>query len=358
MTTRTKHLLFSACFALLALAAIVIAVSALLRATPRSVQAMEHEGQVAFSVDRASILPGQCIHVRWKVDGIQAVYVNGTGQAGAGELKVCPKGEATQRLRVVFKDDTIRTYSIMTDVVLWKPIIWLPLALGAALLALAVHPWLPVRRQVLAASVLILFGAVVLLSLVYRIVFPGDIAIVTDYPNSQVYFASDHRWLASPVHCTTLHWDVEGVQEVHLGSEGKAGQGVQQVCPYPDKIPVLRVVLPDGTSQTYPLPIHSTLDRHGLIILAAGLGLIFVAADVLKVPPAQTMITTAWQAVISRATNPALRIDVLQVLLTIWIFGIMLMLWVISGRLGQEWFLNAMNCLQDLITDLFHVSFG
>ncbi len=46
---------------------------------------------VELSADRAwTILPGQCATVRWALDGIASVYVNGEGKVGHGEMAFCP----------------------------------------------------------------------------------------------------------------------------------------------------------------------------------------------------------------------------------------------------------------------------
>ena len=46
---------------------------------------------VALSADRAwTLLPGQCATVRWDLEGIQSLYVNGEGKVGQDEMAFCP----------------------------------------------------------------------------------------------------------------------------------------------------------------------------------------------------------------------------------------------------------------------------
>lgn len=46
---------------------------------------------VSLSADRAwALLPGQCATVRWDLEGIQSVFVNGEGKVGHDEMAFCP----------------------------------------------------------------------------------------------------------------------------------------------------------------------------------------------------------------------------------------------------------------------------
>jgi hypothetical protein len=62
------------------------------------------------------LLPGECVTVRWDVQHIKAVYLNGQGQVGSGEAVQCPTAGAVPELRVIFQDDSEQRYRL--DVVI------------------------------------------------------------------------------------------------------------------------------------------------------------------------------------------------------------------------------------------------
>ena len=46
---------------------------------------------ISITADRAwTLLPGQCATVRWDLEGIQSLYVNGEGKVGHDEMEFCP----------------------------------------------------------------------------------------------------------------------------------------------------------------------------------------------------------------------------------------------------------------------------
>ncbi len=54
-----------------------------------------------FRVDDVTICGGRCTTLRWDVDGVRAVYLEGQGQVGHGSKVVCPTQTQTFTLRVV-----------------------------------------------------------------------------------------------------------------------------------------------------------------------------------------------------------------------------------------------------------------
>jgi hypothetical protein len=56
--------------------------------------------------------------------------------------------------------------------------------------------------------------------------------------------------------CTTLRWEVEGVQAVYLDNQGVVGVGSQQVCPNDSKTYRLSVVKMDGGTETREIRIR------------------------------------------------------------------------------------------------------
>lgn len=57
--------------------------------------------QVSFSVDQNNLMLGQCATLRWDVDNVRAVYLDGQGVGGHDSRLVCPSSTTTYNLRAV-----------------------------------------------------------------------------------------------------------------------------------------------------------------------------------------------------------------------------------------------------------------
>jgi hypothetical protein len=55
---------------------------------------------VSFTVDQTTLGPGQCTTLRWNVDYVQAVYLDGQPESGHQTKQVCPLSTTTYTLRV------------------------------------------------------------------------------------------------------------------------------------------------------------------------------------------------------------------------------------------------------------------
>src|SRR5579871_1403177 len=97
---------------------------------------------IQFSGDHRMVaVPGMCMVVRWQVDQIQAVYVNGMPSIGQGSQQVCVTDTQMPSLRIVFKDGTTATYllaiTFLTEQVSTWLLIGVLILLGLFCLALA-----------------------------------------------------------------------------------------------------------------------------------------------------------------------------------------------------------------------------
>jgi len=70
--------------------------------------------QIEFYADKYSLSSGECTTLHWKVESVQAVYLNGTGVTGQGSQEICPKKTTTYSLRVIHQDghETVNTVFI------------------------------------------------------------------------------------------------------------------------------------------------------------------------------------------------------------------------------------------------------
>lgn len=164
---------------------------------------------IRFSADRTSIQAGECATLRWRVEGVQAVYFFAEGErwrehgvVGKGEQQVCPPQTTTYCLRVIKRDGSVEVRKITIQV----------------------------QPQV---------GAQV-----------GHI------------FSVD-RTSIQPGECVTFRWHVEGVKEVYFYPEGErprdhgvVGVGEQQVCPSQTTTYCLRVVKRDDSVDVHKIAVQ------------------------------------------------------------------------------------------------------
>ncbi|MBC7814462.1 MAG: hypothetical protein H7175_25120, partial [Burkholderiales bacterium] len=110
---------------------------------PISITDTYSESTVFFAAERDVIIfPNQCVNVRWSVDGIREVYLNGQGQVGAGEQCVTFNESAQgPRLGVIFNDGTGREY-FLNEIVVWSSLWWVRALLFAAVVLAAIGLYL------------------------------------------------------------------------------------------------------------------------------------------------------------------------------------------------------------------------
>jgi len=88
---------------------------AVIRFTVRnSVPATPIAPAISFGADRTSINNGECVTLRWDVDNVREVYLDGQGVTGHGSQKVCPTVTQTYKLTIVRQDSgrEERTFTI------------------------------------------------------------------------------------------------------------------------------------------------------------------------------------------------------------------------------------------------------
>jgi len=138
--------------------------------------------QIDFRADTTALVQGNCTTLRWDVDNIKAVYLDGQPTIGHSSQQVCPQSTTTYTLRVVTDGgDLNRTVTVNVDA-----------------------------------------------SRTASIDFRVD---------------QDAVELGG---CTMLRWDVDNVKAVYLDGQGVTGHGTQQICPSATQTYVLRVATDNG----------------------------------------------------------------------------------------------------------------
>ena len=57
--------------------------------------------QINFSVDQSTITQGQCVNLRWDIENVRAIFLDGQGVTGHETRQVCPPSTQTYTLRIV-----------------------------------------------------------------------------------------------------------------------------------------------------------------------------------------------------------------------------------------------------------------
>lgn len=90
------------------------------------------DSKIIFTADTGLVwLPGDCLTVRWKVEGIREVYLNDQGQVGEGQREICLDSQTMPSLRVKLLDDSTQVYTLPITILLIHPLFWLSLVLVA-----------------------------------------------------------------------------------------------------------------------------------------------------------------------------------------------------------------------------------
>jgi hypothetical protein len=72
---------------------------------------------IHFSADGESIHSGECTWLRWEVEHVREVYLDGEGVVGHGEREVCPTESTTYELEVIHADGASSRETIEIEVV-------------------------------------------------------------------------------------------------------------------------------------------------------------------------------------------------------------------------------------------------
>jgi hypothetical protein len=71
---------------------------------------------VMFQADQENLNAGTCTTLRWRVERVQEVYLDGRVVSSADTTTVCPCEDETHTLRVLYKDDTKEDFDIALSV--------------------------------------------------------------------------------------------------------------------------------------------------------------------------------------------------------------------------------------------------
>jgi len=136
---KSSHWIALGCFAICLI--ILVGISNFI-ANPQPVTLMSEVGDSTVVFEAANTVifsESDCYTVRWDVEGVKGVYLNGTGKIGHDSAELCYNEDAVANLEVLFVNDTQQTYTIEITVVQHDLNFWLALIVAIACLLLSLY---------------------------------------------------------------------------------------------------------------------------------------------------------------------------------------------------------------------------
>lgn len=92
---------------------------------PEVLEAVENEAQIYFAASRSTIIvPGECVQLWWNAGNIREIYINAQGQIGIGQTEMCIFPDTLPSMRIVFQDETEKTYNLNIGILVLNPLAW------------------------------------------------------------------------------------------------------------------------------------------------------------------------------------------------------------------------------------------
>jgi len=208
-------------------------------------------------------LPGDCVNLRWELEGIESLYVDGVGKIGADEMRFCPDINATSPLFEVRAQNGIyRSFRLkfhhLPDLLFY--LFGFVILVGSPTLAIY-YLWsrrlerpLPVYWLLLGGMMLIVVGAWLRLS-------PYEPTLI-DEANEDFALRiwADHDRTLFPHECIKVRWSVAGAQSLRFNGREivtDSNPASADHCAEDGEYAQIEVVDQDGESTAYGLPIAS-----------------------------------------------------------------------------------------------------
>ena len=102
---------------------------------------------------------------------------------------------------------------------------------------------------------LVLVAAMIVLVIVAILATP-PLRIDTEFGGASVQISAVRAWALLPGRCTTITWDLKGIQSVYVDGQEEAGSGEMIYCPsLRDNSPIFEVTIANGDLETFVLNI-------------------------------------------------------------------------------------------------------
>lgn len=219
---------------------------------------------VFIAADRDwTLFPGDCATIRWRLEGIASLHVDGRGKIGADEMRFCPDINATSpRFEIRAQNGIYRSFTLnfhhLPDLLFY--LVSFVTLIGAP--ALAIYYFrlrrlgqpLPVSWLLIGALALTAVGAWL------RLTPQNPPLLEASDERVAVRFWADHDRVLFPHECVKVWWSVVGATSVRYKSrefEAELNPASSVHCAEDGNYAAIEVVGAAGESSEYRLPIIS-----------------------------------------------------------------------------------------------------
>ncbi len=225
---------------------------------------------IDMSADRAwTFFPGDCVTIRWELEGIESLYIDGGGEIGWGEQSFCPAVNSTSPLIEVTAQSGI--YRVLELEIHHLPDLLFYLfgfvgLTGSCLLA-GWYLWtkyvsrpMPLSSLVVGALILAVVGGWLRLSSTELPVIDEDNGTVS------VRFWAERDRLIFPHECANLRWSVAGAEQLFVNGSDYSHSiriGKTKHCAGDGEGATLEAVTESGERYGFTLPIASFFSAFG-----------------------------------------------------------------------------------------------
>ena len=242
-----------------------------------------------FWADKPILTPGECTVLRWQIDNVISVYFDGQATTGISTRDVCPIQTTTYTLQVTSTSGTQEyTVTVLVSATGQPAILFTASKMQVASGACTTLSWsatnvkevrlngqgvagvatkdvCPTETTDYTLTVLDNSGTTTTKSLTITVV-PG-----TESGVDAAFWAE--RYTLPVGECTTLHWRVENVQEVHLDENGVEGVGTQpNTCPAATQYYTLEITDTAGQVTIKEVTLFAgTPDLEGMEVIGQGI---------------------------------------------------------------------------------------
>lgn len=248
--------------ALLSLVAALLLVLAIRNTAPPAINLTAGGTSVTLSADRAwTLAPGDCVTIRWQLEGIESLYIAGEGVIGWGETPFCPAINASELLiEVTAQNGLYRALSLrihhLPDLLFY--LFGFVGLLGSILLgfyfliAHKVSSPPPISWLAVGALLLALIGS-------WQRLQPVSAPVIDeDQGELALRFWAENDRIIFPHECVAVGWSVVGSRSIRFnGAEvsDKGNPAGGRHCAEDGATARLELVDREGASLAYSLPI-------------------------------------------------------------------------------------------------------
>ena len=231
---------------------------------PPEIRSQYGETSIHVSADRAwTLLPGDCVKITWNMEGIQALYIDGGGQIGWGEMPYCPAINATSPLiEVTAQNGIYRRLALniqhLPDLLFY--LLGFVGVFGTGLLALYFLRTSQLNNKP-PFSWLLVAGMILAVAGAFLRLFPHTAPTIdVDDGKMAVRFWTERDSIIFPHECVDIAWSVTGAESLrYMGKDISIDQnpGNGSFCAGDGASATLEAFAGDGTRYEYSLSFSS-----------------------------------------------------------------------------------------------------